>query len=355
MDQDTIKKVELSIEKLGDKTSRIYLMVQDTKGNARAGIRYTYQMAMALKNGGFNPIILHESNDYSGVGSWMGEEYMEIPHQSIEGQNLQISPEDFVIVPELYGHVMDQIKGLPCGKVVLCQAYDYMLETLQPGMNWATYGFLKGITTNETQKKHINGIMKNTSMDIITPLIPEIFTMKEKPSKPIIAIHTRDQRDTAKIIKAFYLKYPQFRWITFRDMRGLTQVEFVENLHESFVSVWVDDISGLGTYPLESMACGTPVIGKVPNMKPEWMSDSNGVWTYELNNMVDVIAEYTQNWLEDNISESLYLSGRETASTYQNKNEFEAEVVSTFTRYLNTRKETFQTQLDKLKVTEETE
>ena len=35
MDQDTIKKIEESIQKLKDKTSRIYLMVQDTKGNAR--------------------------------------------------------------------------------------------------------------------------------------------------------------------------------------------------------------------------------------------------------------------------------------------------------------------------------
>ena len=65
------------------------------------------------------------------------------------------------------------------------------------------------------------------------------------------------------------------------------------------------------------MACGTPVIGKVPNMKPEWMSDTNGVWTYELNNMVDIVAEYTQNWLEDNISDSTYINGgMDTVITY---------------------------------------
>jgi hypothetical protein len=250
---------------------------------------------------------------------------------------------------------MEQIKNLPCGKIVLCQAYDYMLETIQPGMNWAMNGFLKGITTNETQKKFIDGIMKNTSLDVITPLIPEIFTKNPIPPKPIIAIHTRDQRDTMKIIKSFYLKYPQFRWVTFRDMRGLSQEEFVTNLQESFVSVWVDDISGFGTFPLESMACGTPVIGKVPNMKPEWMSDTNGVWTYELNNMVDVVAEYTQNWLEDNISDQLYDSGIETASTYQNKEDFEAQVVSTFDAYLSVRLENFKTQLERLTVTEETE
>jgi len=143
--------------------------------------------------------------------------------------------------------------------------------------------------------------------------------------------------------------------VTFRDMRGLSQEEFVTNLQESFVSVWVDDISGFGTYPLESMACGTPVIGKVPNMKPEWMSDTNGVWTYELNNMVDVIAEYTQNWLEDNISDQLYNSGIETASSYQNKVEFDSQVISTFDTYLSVRLENFKTQLERLTVTEETE
>ena len=355
MDTELLKKVEQSVQNLEDKSVRIYFLVQDTKGNAKAGVRHIYEIALTLKNNGFNPIIIHENQEYTGVGQWLGEEYMSLPHESIDGQNLKISPEDFIVVPEIYGHVLEQVSNLPCGKIVICQAYDHMLETLQPGTTWSQYGFLKVISTNEKQVEYIKGIMKNVTFDIIEPFIPESFSVKEKPSKPIISIHTRDQRDTMKLIKSFYLKYPQFRWITFRDMRGLSQEEFVTNLQESFVSVWIDDISGFGTYPLESMACGTPVIGKVPNMKPEWMSDTNGVWTYEINNMVDIVAEYTQNWLEDNISEQLYTSGLETASTYQNMTEFESEVVSTFSTYLSVRLENFQTQLDKLTVTEETE
>ena len=31
----------------------------------------------------------------------------------------------------------------------------------------------------------------------------------------------------------------------------------------------------------------------------------NGIWTYDLNSLVNVVAEFTQNWLEDNISEQL--------------------------------------------------
>lgn len=353
MDTQLLQKVEQSIKNLEDKSVRIYFLVQDTKGNAKASVRHIYEIALTLKNNGFNPIIIHENKEYVGVSEWMGEEYMSLPHESIDGQNLQISPEDFIVVPEIYGHVLEQVSKLPCGKIVMCQAYDHMLETLQPGTSWSQYGFLKAISTNEKQVEYVKGIMKNITFDIIEPYIPEVFSEKEKPSKPIISIHTREQRDTMKIIKTFYLKYPQFRWITFRDMRGLNQEEFATYLKDSFVSVWVDDTSGFGTFPIESMASRTPVIGKVPNMKPEWMMDNNGVWTYELNQMPDIIAEFIQNWLEDNISDGLYQEGLNTASKYKNKEEFDSSVISTFNSYLEVRKESFVSQIDKLKVTEE--
>ena len=343
MNEETLLKVEKSIENLSNKTSRIYFMVQDTKGNAKAGIRMIYQMAYALKQNGFNSIIMHEKDDYSGVSSWMGEEYMEIPHSSIENQDLQISPEDLIVIPEVYGYVMEQISKLSCGKIVLCQAYDHVLETLQPGVSWSQYGFVKCITTNDNQVKYLSDIMKNTSFDVVEPLLSDKFTPKELPSKPIVSIHTRDQRDTMKIIKTFYLKYPQYRWITFRDMRGLNEEEFSEYLKDSFVSIWVDDTSAFGTFPIESMASRTPVIGKVPNMKPEWMNDNNGIWTYELNNVHDILAEFIQNWLEDNINVELYEKGIETSSQFNDRDKFEKSVIGLFESYLKVRKETFET------------
>jgi len=56
MEDNRILKLEKSIENLKDKKCRIYLFVQDTKGNPKAGVRYMYQMGMSLKNQGFNPI-----------------------------------------------------------------------------------------------------------------------------------------------------------------------------------------------------------------------------------------------------------------------------------------------------------
>jgi len=351
MELEKIEKIERSVENLKNKNVRIYFLVQDTKGNPKASVKYIYDTALILKNNGYNSIIIHESNDYKGVGEWLDERYQEIPHQSIEGQNLAISPEDFIVIPEIYGHVMEQLKNFPCGKIVLCQAYDHMLETLAPGVSWAQYGFLKVITTSENQKKYLSNIMRGCSFDIITPKIDDSFSKKEKPSKPIISIHTREPRETAKIIKTFYLKYPQYRWITFRDMRGIKLEDFAKFLKESYVSVWVDLESGFGTFPLESMACGTPVIGKVPSLKPEWMDENNGVWTYEFNEIVDIIANFTQNWLEDNISESLYDNMKTTSDIYSVNSTYESDVLSTFDGYIEKRKLSLEEQLEKIKET----
>jgi hypothetical protein len=341
------EKVLLSIKNLREKTARIYFFVQDTKGNAKASIRLIYQMADALKKDGYNPIMLHEKKDYVGVASWLGEEYMNLPHKSIEGQNLEISPEDFLIIPEIFAFVMEQVSKLPCAKVVLTQQYANMLETLQPGQGWAQFGFYKCITTTNRQKDYIEKVMRQSSFDIITPYITEHFTPKPTPPMPIIAVHTKEQSDAVNFIKTFYLKFPQYRWFTFRDLRGLSEKDFAKSLKECFLSVWIDDKSGFGTFPLESMACGVPTIGKIPDLQPEWMTEDNGIWITDVTLMADFVADFIQNWLEDNIKPELANHMKETVEKYQNKQEFETNVINLFESFLTIRENSFEEQINK--------
>ena len=352
MEQNKILKLEKSIENLKSKQSRIYLFVQDTKGNPKAAIRYIYDMGMALKKGGYNPIILHEKPDYAGVSEWLGEEYMTLPHNPIEGKNLEISPEDFIIIPEIFGFIMEQVKDLPCAKIVLCQAYDHMMETLQPGFGWGNFGFHKCITTSEFQKDYISTVMRNVSIDILPPVISDKFEKSKFPQKPIVAVHSRDQRKTLNFIKTFYLRFPQYRWITFRDLRGLSEDDFSTFLKDCFLSVWIDETSGYGTFPLESMKCGVPVIGKVPSLFPHWMNEDNGLWLGEETKLCDFTADFIQNWLEDNIKPELYDKMDETVSTLISKEEFETNINNLFSDYITSRETSFVEQLNKLKTEE---
>ena len=348
MNTEQIQKLEKSIDNMKSKLSRVYFIVQDTKGNAKASVRYIYQMAMALKNSGYNPIMLHEKPDYFGVSSWLDEEYMSIEHRSIEGTSLEVSPDDLIIVPEIYGFIMDQITKLPCGKIVLSQAFDHVFETLQPGQTWAQLGFYKCITTTNKQKELIESVMRNVSVDVVEPCITDSFEKIEFPPKTIINIHTRDHRDTTNLIKTFYAKFPQYRWITFRDLRGLSEVEFAKAMNESFVSIWVDQASSFGTFPLESMKMGIPVLGLVPDNVPTWMNEDNGLWVNNKTIIVDVLADFIQNWLEDNINPELFENIQKTVDSLKTLEQFNEDTIELFSKVFDVRIASFEDQLEKL-------
>lgn len=348
MNTDNFEKLERSINNMKEKLSRIYFMVQDTKGNVKASVRYIYQMAMTLKKNGYNAIILHEKPDYFGVSSWMGEEYMtELDHRSIEGTSLEISPDDLIIIPEIYGFVMDQITKLPCGKIVLSQAFDHIFETLQPGQSWTQLGFYKCITTSNKQKELIEGVMRNVSVDVVEPCISDNFKKNEFPPKTIINIHTRDPRDTANIIKTFYVKFPQYRWITFRDLRGLSEIEFADAMKDSFISIWIDQTSSFGTFPLESMKMNIPVLGLVPDITPSWMNEDNGLWVNNKTIIIDVLSDFIQNWLEDNLNPTLFEQMEKTMESISTIEKFENDTIALFSEIFEKRITSFEDQLSK--------
>ena len=82
----------------------------------------------------------------------------------------------------------------------------------------------------------------------------------EKPKIPVVSILTRNHGDAKKIANAFYLQFPIYKFVTFKELRGMAKREFAEELGKSCLSVWIDDPSGFGTFPLEAMQSGTPVI-----------------------------------------------------------------------------------------------
>ena len=96
MNEEQILKIKESIAKLRDKSSRIYFFVHDTKGNAKASIKYIYDCALTLKKDGFNTIILHEKKDYTGVEKWLGENYMtELPHNQLREKTFRYHQRTF--------------------------------------------------------------------------------------------------------------------------------------------------------------------------------------------------------------------------------------------------------------------
>jgi hypothetical protein len=346
-----MKQIKDVIEKLKNKDFKFYFFTLDTKGNPTAGIANIYEHVKLLNEMGYQAYIMHEKADYKlkgdengmGIADWLGEEYANLPHVSIEGQNLNISPADFIVIPEIFSTIMDQIKAFPCRKIVLSQSYDYLLELLPIGKRWDfDYGFTHCITTSQKQAQYIKSLFPSINTLVVPVSLPEYFEPNTKPKMPLIAISTRNQQDTGKIAKAFYLQNPIYKWVTFKDLRGLPRKTFAEELKNCCLAVWVDDSSGFGTFPLEAMECGTPVIGKIPNMVPEWMETkdengnpvikNNGVWTNTTLNIPELIATYMKVWLEDSLPQELLESMKDSCGHYTP--EKQAETLKSVYEYL---------------------
>lgn len=332
---DSTSKLETVLNELKNKESNFYFFTLDTKGNPTAGVANIYEHVKVLTELGYKAHILHEKNDYKlrgneegmGIADWLGEEYAELSHVSIEGQELQVKPSDFMFIPEIFASVMEQVKNMSCKKVVFAQSPEYMFEVLPIGRRWTIdYGFNDVITTSDRVAEHIKNHFPDVNAHVIPVSIPEYFKPSDKPKKPIVTLVARNQSDVIKITKSFYLQYPLYKWVTFKELRGLPRKQFAQELSESFLSVWVDDLSGFGTFPIEAMECNTPVIGKMPNILPEWMETKdedgnpilrdNGIWTNTTQNIPELIGRYLKLYLEDSEPTEILENMEKTRGTY---------------------------------------
>jgi glycosyltransferase involved in cell wall biosynthesis len=139
-----------------------------------------------------------------------------------------------------------------------------------------------------------------------------------------------------------------YKWVGIPEVRGLSREQAAERIGKSCLAVWVDDISGFGTFPLECMEAGTPVIGKIPNLVPEWMEKTNedgskviinnGVWTSDLLNIPELIAKYLQAWLEDNEPQEIIDEMKASTGQYTSEKR-DTAIETVYAKFVNNRKE----------------
>ena len=132
----------------------------------------------------------------------------------------------------------------------------------------------------------------------------------------------------------------------------MTYEEFSEGLKDCMVSLWADDESTFGTFPLESMKSGVPIIGKIPSTEPGWLNE-NGMWTYDENKLVDILGTFVLAWLDGvELTDEVKQKMKDTLLPYETeitKN----NILSIFNSFTNKRVETFTKALENLKQEQE--
>ena len=333
-DKKALERIDEAISKLEINDFCFYFFVVDCKNVPNGSIQYIYQLAKTLNDKNYKVKMLYQlENEYdneeleelkrkekpiddrrvfTGVGEWLGEEYMQMEHLNISKQEWTVSPSDFLFIPEVFSSLMKQTYQYkaPCKRIVLLHNYDYITEFIPFSDEWGTYGIHDVIANTKAQGDLISSVFPYVNVKILNPYISNIFRKPIKPKKLIVNIIYKKTEDVNKIMKQFYWKYPMYKFISFRDLRGYPKETFAEFLQESAITVWIDNETPFGYSAIEAIKTGNIVIGKVPEHMPEWMGDenglfNNGVWTYDLNTIPDILSRVLGSWMQDRIPETL--------------------------------------------------
>ena len=331
MEENKIKaleRVRAEISKIDKKESNVFFFVLDTKGVASGSLEYIYKLAEIAKNDGYNIGMLYQlekDDEFVGVKEWLGEKYANLPHYNVSKDEVEITPSDVVFIPEIFSTVMNQTKKLPCKRIAILQNYDYMLEQMPFAAQWGDFGIMDCITNTEYNSELIKDIFPYIRTTVVTPYIDKIFGTTIEPKKMVINIVARDQSDINKIIKPFYWKYPTFKWVSFRDLRGFSKEGFANALRDAAATIWVDTDTSFGYSALEAMKSGSIVIAKIPNAPLEWMnSDDNDsgalrnccVWFDDFNSIHRQIASVVRSWITDNVPEEISEEAKKVVLAY---------------------------------------
>lgn len=368
--KEIIQRIETEISKLKDKSFKILFYVPDAKNNATGYISYIYQMALTLQQLGYNVKMLYQlENEYSkeeltklqldnapideervfvGVVESMGEKYSSLEHTNIQNQELEVSPSDFLIIPEVYSSIMNQTKKLSCKRIVLTQNYNYLTDFIQVGVSWANFGITDTITSCLNQAELVTSVFPFVKTKVLSPYIPSYFYEGEEPKKLVVNIITKSQKDANKIIKPFYWKYPMYKWVSFRDLRSYPREMFADYLREGAITIWVDTDTQFGYAPLEAIKSGNIVIGKIPELIPEWMLTEdksnfldNGIWFNNINDVHKIIASIVRTWINDDIPTEVTNAMKETAKKYS-FDEYKINLEKLMESYIDDREKEFQ-------------
>lgn len=310
--ETVISRIKDEIDKIDKKTNTIYFFVIDTKGNPSGSLSYIYNLALILSKNGYNIGMLYqEDEEFVGVKDWLGDEFANLPHYDITSGDVSVSASDILFIPELFSNLMIQTKQLPCKRIVILQNYDFVLEQMPMASQWGDFGIMEAIVNTEANEELIKDIFPYVKTTVIDPYIENYFGETQEPKKMIINIISKNQTDINKIIKPFYWKYPMYKWVSFRDLRGFPKKDYAQLLREAAITIWVDDDSNFGYSALEAIKSGAVVIAKVPKQIQSWMKNEDKslndscIWFDSYQMLHKIIASVVRAWITDNIPSEL--------------------------------------------------
>lgn len=228
-------------------SSRVFFLCPDV-AHPTGGVTKIYEFAAALRNHGFNSVVVHRNPGYRL--SWFSS---DVP--VVSRARTVVEPNDLLVIPEFMGDVIPKLKG--CTKIVLYQA------SFNPAdAHFSDEQVVSLITVSDYIQRYAsfahpraNSLRIRMGYDSFT-----FFPDFSKKKKQIAYMPRRRADDSRRILKALERRGSLKGWSVVA-MDGLNASEVANLLRESAIFLSFSQREGFGLPPLEAMACGCLVVG----------------------------------------------------------------------------------------------
>lgn len=301
----------------------------DTKGQYHEAMEYIYDIALAYEKAGIETYLIHEEKDYK-MPEWLGEQYTNLTHYSFEdfSGKITLSASDFIFVPEAYTELLSQLveHRVPAEIVMIIQQYEMVFDALELGDNYNTsYGVKNVIVPSNAIKNHLAQYMQGLNFHVLNPQVKDVFVQSDKPKKPIVLMADSSSRASERIVKKFYMKYPQYSWVPFKMLSRFHINDIKEQYQDAPCAVFLDDKNSFSVEQLQAMSMGVIPISMTPKLAPDWLIEGGklkniGVYTNNDLKIVDLIAYFIDAFITNRLEAEITDGAKEVAKQYLAKN-----------------------------------
>ncbi len=321
----------------------IYEPTLDQKASYEESVKQKKQVDIFDR---FNPTWLDFSLEGIDIIPLGDKEITFVDKTKCQCQNLNVNPEDFLIIPEGFPNVMQKTMQVSCKRIILAQSWFYVLLAMGPGQKWQHFGIQDVISVSDAITEYLNSAMPGLKIKNFKQSINRnIFKNPNKLSTkfPMVGFTgsrgAENKMKTHSIIKNFYAFYPHLKWIRFLELNNMDKEQFAERLASCAFVLYTDDIAGFGTLPLEAMACGTHVVGWAPFGGKEYINENNGFWTTngDIFQTAEILGVAIDKWLAGEMDiPGVQESYEKTLASYTQEKEKE-EILNIINEHKNER------------------
>ena len=236
------------------------------------GVKVIYSHVSHLVKNGYPAFVLHNKRNFTLP--WLES---NVPILYVE-DNIQISPNDLVVIPEDYKEALNVFKNINVRKFVFCQNHYYIFKGLQNGDSWQDYGVSKVFCCSNIISKFICTVFDYSDVPVIHNAIhPDLFKPRNKKLQ-IAYMPRKTPRELDFIRNLFKRLYKQYDYIPWVCIDKVNESKVAEIMSESAVFLSTSNFEGFGLPPLEAMASGCIVVGFHGDGGMEYASNDNGFW-----------------------------------------------------------------------------